>query len=380
MRDARRTAQGCRARSSPGWSRAEVPYAEHLAADRGAHEQTVRDDAGGRRRRSTPRAVLILLGVVVSLAFMAVAARDAQLSETIDALRATDVSLLVPALGLLCVSFLLRAVRWQSLFVLRARPGFRPVLGAQFVGYLLNAVLPVRAGEAAAIVSLNRRARTPLSEATATMILQRAEDIVILVVLLFVMSPWLPAVGWVRAAGVAALVIVAVLAIVAILVARHGDRVVEVLLRPVRRLPFVPPGAFADAPANFTRGLAALGDPRVGLVSAGWTALAWSVQGLAFWIVLKACGIDLSPLAGMLVVIGIALAMVLPSSPAALGVFEGATVVVLGAYGVGGSQALSYALVAHALTVLPLFVVAAVLVVAKRIGRRRRVEVRSAES
>ncbi len=317
------------------------------------------------------RVVLVGLGALVSVAFLFVAVRNAHLSATVDALRATRLGLLIPALGLLTVSFLLRAVRWQSLFATSVRPSFRAVLGAQFVGYVVNAVLPVRAGEAAAIVSLNRRSRRPLSEATATMILQRAEDVVVLVALLFLMLPWLPAVGWVRAAGLAALVVVLVVALVAILVGRYGDRVVGVLLRPVRRLPFVPSGALAAAPANFTRGLTALSDPRVGLVSVGWTSLSWVVQGASFWVVLVACGIDLSPLAGMLVVVGIALAMVLPSSPAAVGVFEGATVIVLGAYGVDGSLALSYALVAHALTVLPLFVVAGVIAVARRTGRRR---------
>ena len=68
----------------------------------------------------------------------------------------------------------------------------------------------------------------------------------------------------------------------------------------------------------------------------------------------------------MLVVIGIGLAMILPSSPAALGVFEGATVVVLAAYGVDKSEALSYALVLHALNVLPLLVVAAAILAVRR--------------
>jgi glycosyltransferase 2 family protein len=106
------------------------------------------------------------------------------------------------------------------------------------------------------------------------------------------------------------------------------------------------------------------------LVSFAWTTLSWIVLSFAFWLVLKSTGIGLSPLAGALVVIGIGLAMILPSSPAALGVFEGATVVVLAAYGVDESQALSYALVLHAMNVLPLFAVALAYVAVRRIARR----------
>jgi uncharacterized membrane protein YbhN (UPF0104 family) len=94
------------------------------------------------------------------------------------------------------------------------------------------------------------------------------------------------------------------------------------------------------------------------LIAFGWTTLSWLVLGLGFWLVVLASGLDLRPLSGLLVVIAIGLAMILPSSPAALGVFEGATVVVLGLYGIDDSQALAYALVLHALTFLPFLVLA----------------------
>jgi hypothetical protein len=74
--------------------------------------------------------------------------------------------------------------------------------------------------------------------------------------------------------------------------------------------------------------------------------------------VLLSFHIELSLGAGLLVVITVGLALILPSSPAALGVFEGATVVALAAYGVPESVGLSYALVVHALNVVPLLVLA----------------------
>ena len=78
-----------------------------------------------------------------------------------------------------------------------------------------------------------------------------------------------------------------------------------------------------------------------------------------FWLVMRAFDLRLSPLAGLLVVIAVGLAMILPSPPAALGVFEGATVVAVQAYDVGDANALSYALLLHALNVLPFIAIAA---------------------
>lgn len=317
--------------------------------------------------RPLARTSLILAGFVVSAVFMWIAVRDAHLGETRDALAGTDVLLLAPALIVIMLAFLIRCIRWRSLFTATARPALRHVVRALFVGYLVNALLPVRAGEAAAVVSLNRRAGTPIAESTATMLVQRAQDVLSLVFLLFALAPWLPHVSWLRAAGLIGLGLLLVLGIVTGVVLRFGDRPLHVILRPLRWLPLpLPAEAVERAPAQFVRGLAGLLTLRLALVSFALTTLSWLVLGIGFWVVMEACGLSLSPLAGVLVVIAIGLAMILPSSPAALGVFEGATIVALSAYGVTGSQALSYALVLHALNVLPLFVAAALAVAVRR--------------
>jgi glycosyltransferase 2 family protein len=326
---------------------------------------------GKRRGRLVgARTLLVAVGVVVSAFFTYIAVRGAHLGQTVDALQTIDYVWLVPSLGCLVLAFFIRGVRWWSLFTPGRRPPLRAVVSAQFVGYLANAVLPVRAGEAAAIITLNKKARTPVAEGTATLFVQRAEDVLSLVVLLFVMLPWLPHVSWLRAAGVVAIALLIVLAVIAALVVRYGDGAIRILVAPLRLLPFVPRDALERAPTHFVRGLAGLLSPRIAIVSFAWTTLSWIVLGMGFWLVLEASGIDLSPLAGVLVVIGIGLAMILPSSPAALGVFEGATVVVLSAYGVSDSVALSYALVLHALNIFPLFLVAAGMIALRRLRRR----------
>jgi uncharacterized protein (TIRG00374 family) len=330
-----------------------------------------------RDRRSSVRTLMVALGFVVSAAFMYVAVRGAHPQKTLDALRDTDYRWLVPSLALLVLAFFIRGVRWHSLFSPSARPPLGPVVSAQFVGYVANALLPMRAGEAAAIVALNKSARTPIAEGTATMFVQRAEDVLSLAFLLFVTVPWLPHVSWLRAAGLLAVVLLLVLAALAALVLISGERVIRILARPLRRLPFVPSEALERAPTQFVRGLVGLVNVRVAVISFAWTTLSWIVLGLGFWLVMKASGLSLSPLAGVLVVIGIGLAMILPSAPAALGVFEGATVVVLGAYDVPDSQALSYAFVLHAMNVVPLFVVAAGVLVLRRLHPPARTQLAS---
>jgi glycosyltransferase 2 family protein len=321
----------------------------------------------GETTKARGRLALIAAGLLVSGVFAYVAVRDVQPRQSWEELRSTELVWLLPALALLTVAFLLRAVRWWSLFRPEMRPPLRAVTGALFVGYVGNALLPLRAGDAAAIVTLNRRAGRPVAETTATMLVQRAQDVLSLVLLLFLMLPWLPHVSWVRAAGALGGALVVLLAVGALALLRFGDAPLRVLLRPLRSVSFIPADTLARAPRDFLDGLVGLFTPRVALVSFAWTTLSWVVLGAGFWLVMKASGLELSPSAGLLVVIGIGLAMILPSSPAAVGVFEGATVVVLSAYDVPASAALSYAIVLHALNVLPLLAAAAVVFAHRRL-------------
>jgi uncharacterized membrane protein YbhN (UPF0104 family) len=76
----------------------------------------------------------------------------------------------------------------------------------------------------------------------------------------------------------------------------------------------------------------------------------------------------------MLVTIAIALGMILPSSPAAVGVFEAAVLVGLNPYDIAKPEALSFALVLHALNFFP-YIAAGVLILAVRMrGLRVRAE------
>lgn len=332
----------------------------------------------GGVRPPSGRAVLFVFGVAVSLFFGYLAVRDIRPADTWQAFLDTDYVWLVPGTALFALAFFIRAVRWRALFTRARRPPLWPVVQSLFVGYLANNLLPVRAGEAARVVALNKLSRTSVAESTATVIVERAFDVLALLLLLFLMLPWLPEITWMQTAALLALFLLAALAALAIVFVRYGDRPLQFLFRPLGRISFLPRDSIARAPANFLHGLAGLLNVRLGFVAFGWTTLSWLVLGLSFWCVMEAFHLGLSPLAGLLVVIAIGLAMILPSSPAALGVFEGATVLVLSAYSIDSSTALSYALVLHATNFFPFIVVALVVLGLRRTRRIPRVAVEPA--
>ena len=83
------------------------------------------------------------------------------------------------------------------------------------------------------------------------------------------------------------------------------------------------------------------------------TAVSWLLIAFSFWLVMLGFDLGVGFEAGVLVVVATNLAMILPSGPAAVGVFEAATIVALAPFGVDRTVALSYGIVVHALNALP---------------------------
>jgi uncharacterized membrane protein YbhN (UPF0104 family) len=90
-----------------------------------------------------------------------------------------------------------------------------------------------------------------------------------------------------------------------------------------------------------------------------WTILAWLATAACAYCVAAAFHLHLPLACGVLVAVAVGLSMILPSAPAAVGVFEGAALIALQAYGISHTSALPYALVLHLVNVVPFVIVGA---------------------
>lgn len=299
------------------------------------------------------RPLLIWSGLLATIAFTYLALRGVDFGAVKEALQESNLAWLAPAVAVLALAVFLRALRWRYLFAPETRPSVRAVTSAYLIGQFFNSILPLRAGEAARIVALSRRTKRPRGETAATVLLERVYDVLVLLALLFVLVPWLPRVSWLGAAAIVGIVGVGLFAVVIVILAVYGDRPLLLLLTPLRMVPAIRPERIAAIAANLGRGLAAVRGVRSGLTAVILTASSWVVMGVSFWLLTLAFELPHSLLTGILVVIATNLAQILPSAPAALGVFEAATLLALASYGANRSVALSYAVVLHLVNFLP---------------------------
>jgi uncharacterized protein (TIRG00374 family) len=317
------------------------------------------------------RPLVLVVGLGASLFFTYLAVRDVDFEVFADALRESNYWWILPSLTALAASVAIRVVRWRYLFPAGTRPPATPAVRSLLLGEFFNALLPMRAGELVRVIAVHREARTSRSEALGTVVVERLLDVLVLLTLLLVVLPFVPEVSWLGAAvGIlAAAVLVTIVGVLALW--RYQSRPLRVLLRPLRWLPGFSEARTIAAAESLLRGLEGLRSARSGILAVALTAVTWLTVGLSFWLAMRALDLGLGYDAALLVVVATTFALVLPSLPASLGVFEAATVYTLEAFGIDDSRALSAAVVLHVLSFLPFIVAGLVALSSHPAGRMR---------
>jgi uncharacterized protein (TIRG00374 family) len=313
----------------------------------------------GPRRRPSARLIATVATLALAIGFTYLAVRGVHWSAAWRAVEHCHAWWLVPAMGAFAVQTLMRAMRWRSLFAHNRRPRRGPVVEAMLVGYLFNNIMPARAGEVARVASLTRNSATPAAEIVGTVVVERIYDVFAVLLIFFCAVPWLPHVSWIGPAAILAGVAAAGLAATVAVLAIYGERPLQWAARPLGRIPRLSSAQIEHHVAMLAAGLSGLREHRVALEALVWSIAAWVTTALWAWFVLLAFH-HLPFSAGVLVTVAIGLSMIIPSPPAALGVFEAAGVLALKAYGVSQTGALPFAIVLHISNFVPLVLAGAI--------------------
>lgn len=311
-----------------------------------------RDSSQESRSLRPVRPVALAVAVAVSVLLSYLALRDVDFELFIDTIGDSSYWWLLPALASMAIAVAIRVARWRSLFPSETRPpaavGFRAFL----VGELVNIVLPFRMGELARVVVVHRETRLSRTQILGTIFVERLLDVFVLLLLLFAVLPFVPDVAWIDTAMIVMVVVVVTMSVLVIVLRRHGVRPLAFLLGPLSRFPRFTPVRVGTAAESLLRGLRGLQDLRTGVTAAILTAAGWLAMALAYWFAIRGLNVEVGYEAAVLVVVTTTFALVIPSLPAAVGVFEAATLVALQPFGVDDSRALACAVVIHVLSIL----------------------------
>jgi uncharacterized membrane protein YbhN (UPF0104 family) len=308
------------------------------------------------------RAVLfgLVVGVPLSALFLWLAFRNADPAEVRAVLGDADSALVLAAVAAMAVVYLGQALRWRRI---ARTPEVSPRRFAEMVvsGVAVNNVLPGRVGDLLRARWLQVEARIPAGRALATVFVDRAFDVLALVVFLAVSLPFVASAEWLRRIAVGGVLLLLVLGLVLVAARVYSTR--RTRERRTHR------GLLRRIARDAVEGLAEpIGRAR-GVRLAGISLGAWTMWGVAAWLVARSLGIELSPLEAVFATAVINLGVALPSSPGFIGTYQWLGVAALGLVDVATEQALAFSILMHAVWYVPTLLVGGVLIVRRAVVR-----------
>jgi len=305
------------------------------------------------------------IGIALSAILLWWTLRDVSLGTVWETLSRSSLPLFLASAACATLIFPLRARRWRTILEpVAPRQKFGPLWRSTAIGMMVNNLVPARAGEIARAYALSRETVVPFPTAIASLAVDRLFDMLVLLMLpvFAFMDPGFPrdaTIAGQSLGGIAQGSIVLVLLLVAALYGLAFFPAVlvrgfEVFSRRVS------PGIEErgkSALIRFSEGLSVLKDPTRFAAVLAWTIAHWLLNGLAFWLGFMAVGIELPFSAALFLQTLIAIGVALPSAPGFFGFFEKLATVGLGIYGVGATQATSWAIGFHILSFIPITVI-----------------------
>jgi uncharacterized membrane protein YbhN (UPF0104 family) len=294
----------------------------------------------------------LAVGLPTSATLMAIALRNLDAHALGVSLRSADPKALVLALVAMTLVYVAQAVRWKLIAGVSLPLG--RFLAWVVAGVAMNNVVPGRAGDVVRIEWLSRGGRVTRIRSTASIVVDRGCDVLVLAFLLALTYPSMQQTPWLRRLGLGGFglgLLVAASFVGASLWARRA----EVSRRGKAR-------AFAD---GVVRSIGVGLRPRRAFAIVAISVLAWGAWAVSASLVARSLGIELAWNDAVFVTAVINLGVAIPSSPGFVGTYQWLAVSALGLLGAGHVPAFAFSVLMHALWFVPTTLAGAVLAMRK---------------
>ena len=332
------------------------------------------------------------IGIGISIALLALFVFTADPRRMLEALNGANYWFTIPAVGMYLLSVYFRSLRWTVML-----RHLKPVKTTRLfpvvtIGYMANNLLPMRLGELVRSYYVGEREGINKASALVTVLVERVFDALTLLLFVAVVAPIVPVTRLVQSFGArfgvpeAALVLGFSLPFVMafgalVLLALYPERARGIALLIARPLPERLRLMADSLTGMLLQGLAPLRDPRKLGVLFVLSIPIWLSEAAVFWIVGFPFDIDDAHsrpgqmAATMILVTSItSIASSVPAAPGGLGLFEimaRETLVLSPLSVVERPVAAGFAVVVHAVQLLPMIVLGQVFLWTAQVSLRR---------
>jgi len=300
---------------------------------------------------------MIIAGILISIFFLYLAFRRFDVEEGRRALKMANYYWLFPAVVSYMFGFLMRGVRWKYLLLPIKKCKLLNLVSTVLIGFMANNLLPLRVGELIRAYVNGKKENISKSSSLATIVVERVFDgltlvVLLLLALLFLGSGYSPQhvfPQWLKKMTYAAWGLFLGMLILLYIMMRYKELTNKVIKKLFAFLKEPILKKMLNLVSYFTEGLNVLRRRKEILSVSFLSILVWTFDGTTFYLGAKALNLSISYPQAYLTMAVIALGLMIPSSPAFVGVYEYFCVTALALFAVDKSRALSYAVLIHLL-------------------------------
>ncbi len=282
-------------------------------------------------------------------------------------------------LGIVCdvATFISQGWRWKVLLRPLGRLSLLRATEAVYVGLFSSEMLPLRAGEFVRAYLVARWLRSNVAAVVPSMVAERLFDGLWLAAGFALVAMFVPLPGGLARAGDivgGAVLLLAAAFVWAVVRARRSPAALSNRAPAGMRL-----GIVRRLITEAAHGLRTIGAGRNLLLAAAISLLMLTLQVLAFWLIMRAAGLNRSFWIAAAVLLIVRIGTAVPNTPANIGTFQFFCVVGLTLFGVEKTQATAFSVIVFAVLTLPLWSLGS-LALARTGFSLRRLRLESTES
>jgi len=296
------------------------------------------------------------LGILVSLVFLYLAFRKVKTGDLAQAFRIANYWHVAPAVALSLLSIWFRAVRWKYLMNPIKKIGIYSLFSSTAIGFMSNSFLPARLGEFVRAYVIGKKEGISKSSAFATVVVSRIFDGMTILfffgIILLRYSYIYP--GWLQKTIYFAFIFYFAALAFIILLKIRTDQVTKFISFLLRPFPAKVNRMINRLIGSFITGLESIKSAKAVITASVISLLVWLPNAFVIYIVAHSFGLDIPVSGAFLLMVIFCFGMMIPSAPGFVGNIQYFSVLGLSLFGVARASALSFSIVYHLTTFLPI--------------------------
>lgn len=295
-----------------------------------------------------------LIGIVISVIFIYLAFKDVNFEEMWQALLRANYWWLVPALAFMLISHGFRALRWRYFMAPIKTVRVHPLFSALMIGYASNNILPLRLGEFLRAFAIGKSQNISKTSAFATVIVERLIDVLSLLIVLAIAILVYPLPQAIKNGGYVIFAFTVGAIVLLVLLMKKKESTLNLMSKMMPSKLF---GLIEPSIRSFLQGFSVLRKSEHYLSITITSVLVWVFYILVVYVSFFAFdfynryGLDIW--ASFVVLGTVSIGIMIPSSPGYVGTYHWFCMKSLSFYGIPESEALSFAVISHALNTIP---------------------------